>query len=169
MKIQKRRPECKTIEDVVLANVGMTKEEFLIPKAKYHIDGIEESTSLLNVAGYHNEKITIVGDYDADGICASSILSLVFREKGWEHTVRLPRRFSEGYGLSETIIDEIDSGLLITVDNGIAASEEIKKAKENNANGACGKNRSNGAGNFKVGKKRWLPGYYSTCSIGKSI
>ena len=130
MKIQKRRPECKTIEEVVLSNVGMTKEEFLIPKSKYHIDGITESASLLNVAGYHDETITIVGDYDADGICASSILSLVFREKGWKHIVRLPKRFTEGYGLSEAIIDEIDSGLLITVDNGIAASEEIKKAKE---------------------------------------
>lgn len=44
--------------------------------------------------------------------------------------VRLPRRFSEGYGLSSKVIDEISDGMLITVDNGIAAVEEIAAAKE---------------------------------------
>lgn len=129
MKIQKRNPECKTIEDVVLKNVGMTKEEFLYPLANYRIDGISKAVALLETAGNRNEPITIVGDYDADGICATSILTLTFKEKGWQFTARLPKRFSEGYGLSESIIDEIDNGLLITVDNGIAASEAINKAK----------------------------------------
>ena len=130
MRIQKRRPECKTIEDVVLTNVGMSKDSFLFPLTNYHIDGITDAATLLNMAGCKNDTITIVGDYDADGICATSILSLVFKEKGWNFTTRLPKRFSEGYGLSESIIDEIDSGLLITVDNGIAASDAINKAKE---------------------------------------
>lgn len=129
MRIQKRRPECKTIEDVVLKNVGMTKESFLYPLANYRIDGIQDAVILLEMAGCKNETITIVGDYDADGICATSILSLVFKEKGWKFVTRLPKRFSEGYGLSESIIDEIDNGLLITVDNGIAASDAINKAK----------------------------------------
>ena len=44
--------------------------------------------------------------------------------------VRIPKRLSEGFGLNMNIIDEIDSGLVITVDNGIVAFDPIKKAKE---------------------------------------
>lgn len=45
--------------------------------------------------------------------------------------MRLPRRFSEGYGLKEKMIDEFDAGqLMITVDNGIASLEAVKLAKE---------------------------------------
>ena len=42
---------------------------------------------------------------------------------------RLPKRYSEGYGLSMRVVDEIDSGVVITVDNGIAALEQVKAAK----------------------------------------
>lgn len=130
MIIKKRRPNCKTIEDVVLSNVGMTREEFLMPNKNYFINCMSEAITLLNIAAAKGELIYIVGDYDADGICSVSILSLTFEEKGWEYRTRLPRRFSEGFGLSEKIIDEIEGGLLITVDNGISASAAIKKAKE---------------------------------------
>ena len=46
------------------------------------------------------------------------------------HRIRLPKRHIEGYGLNEKIIDEIDEGIMITVDNGIAALTAVKKAKE---------------------------------------
>lgn len=130
MKIQKRRPECKTVENVVLSNVGMTREAFLYPKKNYYIQGMSEAASLLSNAGEKGDIITVVGDYDVDGVTGATILSLVFTVKGWKHKVRLPLRFSEGFGLSETIIDEIDDGLLITVDNGIAAADAVKKAKD---------------------------------------
>ena len=52
------------------------------------------------------------------------------RMYGLNPSTRIPHRFSEGYGLSEKIIDEISDGLIITVDNGIAAIDAIKKAKE---------------------------------------
>ena len=74
--------------------------------------------------------IKIVGDYDVDGISASSIMFLTLEKLGANVSVRLPRRFSEGYGLSEKIVDEVENGLLITVDNGIAAIDAINKAKE---------------------------------------
>ena len=51
------------------------------------------------------------------------------RRVGIHASTRLPKRFSEGYGLSKKIIDEIDSGVIITVDNGIAAYDAIKAAK----------------------------------------
>lgn len=44
--------------------------------------------------------------------------------------VRIPRRYTEGYGMKDTMVDEIESGVLFTVDNGIAAASAIKKANE---------------------------------------
>lgn len=76
--------------------------------------------------------ITIVGDYDADGVCASAILSSVFDQCGVAHQVIIPDRFTDGYGLSPAIIDRIDEGLIITVDNGISANEAAIRAKAKN-------------------------------------
>lgn len=129
MLIKKRRPECKTIKDVVLANTGMSEENFFDTKKEYYIKDLDVAAKILKSAGENNELITIVGDYDCDGICASSILSLTFKELKWRHIVRLPKRFTEGYGLSDDMVDEINSGVLITVDNGITAFETIEKAK----------------------------------------
>jgi single-stranded-DNA-specific exonuclease len=125
-----KRGNHNTIKEVVLANVGMSEEDFMIPKSHYHIDKLEEASRMIRNTGEFKQPITIVGDYDVDGIAASSILSLVFKKCGWDFKVRLPKRFSEGYGISDTIIDEIESGLVITVDNGIAANEVIEKAKD---------------------------------------
>jgi len=78
----------------------------------------------------------IIGDYDVDGICASHELSQsihsIFPEK--KIKVRIPRRFSEGYGINHAIADEIITTMpkgtvVITVDNGIAAGEVIKRIK----------------------------------------
>lgn len=64
------------------------------------------------------------------GVCATAIMEAGLRRVGIHASTRLPKRFSEGYGLSKKIIDEIDSGVIITVDNGIAAHDAIKAAKE---------------------------------------
>lgn len=125
----KRRPECNSIKDVVLANVGMSEEDFFNPSETYVIDGLAEAASIIETFIANKETITIVGDYDVDGIAASAILKLTIQALGGDPTVRLPRRFSEGYGLSEKIVDEINDGLLITVDNGITAVDAIKAAK----------------------------------------
>lgn len=78
-----------------------------------------------------NAPITVIGDYDADGVCATGGLYLLLRELGADNVhLRLPKRMSEGYGLSEKIVDEIKAGVVITVDNGIAAIPAIHKAKE---------------------------------------
>lgn len=75
--------------------------------------------------------IYIFGDYDVDGITSTTILA-----KGLEWLIgsipvcRLPHRFSEGYGIKNTAIDEFEkAGLIITVDNGISAVSEIEYAK----------------------------------------
>src|SRR5438067_1777844 len=79
------------------------------------------------------ERICVHGDYDADGICATALAVLVLREAGAEVDWHLPSRFDEGYGVSgETIsrLAEQGCGLVLTVDCGITAVEEVARARE---------------------------------------
>ncbi|MEA1914385.1 MAG: single-stranded-DNA-specific exonuclease RecJ [Campylobacterota bacterium] len=69
------------------------------------------------------ESITIVGDYDVDGIVSTSIMVDFFSQLEYEVDYIIPNRFKHGYGLSKKIIEMIDSGLVITVDNGISAHD----------------------------------------------
>ena len=78
-------------------------------------------------------QICVHGDYDADGICATALAVLVLRELGADVTWHLPSRFDEGYGLErETItrLAEEGCGLVLTVDCGITAVDEVAHAGE---------------------------------------
>jgi single-stranded-DNA-specific exonuclease len=80
-----------------------------------------------------NRRICIHGDYDVDGICATVLAVLVLRELGAEVEWHLPSRFDEGYGVSgETLerLAEEGCGLVLTVDCGITAVEEVRRANE---------------------------------------
>jgi len=80
------------------------------------------------------ERICVHGDYDADGICATALAVLVLRDLGAEVDWHLPSRFEEGYGVAgETLtrLAEEGCGLVLTVDCGITAVEEIAAAKAN--------------------------------------
>lgn len=125
----KKRDDAHSLEEVVIRNSGQSIQELLHPKGDTRIAHLKQAAELVKNAIKQKMPITVVGDYDADGICGSAILFLLFRQLGKDVTVRLPRRFSEGYGLSSTILDEITEGLLLTVDNGISAVEEIAEAK----------------------------------------
>ncbi len=79
------------------------------------------------------EKIAIASDFDCDGIFAAMVLSEGLKEWGVKPLIYTPDRVSEGYGLNDRIVDEArDAGvtLLITCDNGIAAAEPIRYAKD---------------------------------------
>jgi single-stranded-DNA-specific exonuclease len=76
------------------------------------------------------ENITIVGDYDVDGIVSTSIMVDFFDELHYKIDYIIPNRFEHGYGLSSKIIDMIDNGLVITVDNGISAHEAAMLCKK---------------------------------------
>ena len=91
---------------------------------------VSDAVSIIKEAIENDEQITIIGDYDADGISATSILVMALREAGANPAYRLPLRFSEGYGMKPSMVEEIDSGLIITVDNGIASHSAIEAAKE---------------------------------------
>ena len=80
----------------------------------------------------NKEKITVVGDYDVDGIISLAIIKNFFDYIKYDIEIIIPNRFSDGYGLSKDIIEKIKSSLVITVDNGIGAFEAAKRAKEKN-------------------------------------
>ena len=130
----KKRTLASTIEEVVLGNVAQYLErrdinEFLKDR-EYSVPNIKEAVNLIYETVSKGEKIKVIGDYDVDGLMATSISYIFLSSIGAKVSVRIPRRISEGYGLNEKIVDEVDEGLIITVDNGIAAHAAIDKAKK---------------------------------------
>jgi single-stranded-DNA-specific exonuclease len=77
-------------------------------------------------------RICVHGDYDVDGICATALGVLVLRELGADVVWHLPSRFEEGYGVSSVTLTKLAAegvGLVLTVDCGITAVEEVAAAK----------------------------------------
>lgn len=78
------------------------------------------------------EKICVFGDYDADGVTSTALMYSYLSEHGADVMYYIPDRVTEGYGMSCSAIDKLhEQGvkLIVTVDNGISAVEEIKYAK----------------------------------------
>src|SRR5262245_32423257 len=78
------------------------------------------------------KRICLHGDYDADGICATALAVTILRELGADVDWHLPNRFDEGYGLSLETIERLADegcGLVVTVDCGITAVDEVAAAK----------------------------------------
>ena len=79
------------------------------------------------------EKIAVYGDYDADGVTATSILFTYLEAVGADVIYYIPQREGEGYGMNlhaVEILHEEGVSLIITVDNGIASVAEVARAKE---------------------------------------
>lgn len=95
------------------------------------LPGMRETVHLLREAIACGKTILVYGDYDADGVCAASILLETLHEEGASLAYRIPSRHTEGYGLNAHAVQEIASKaqLLITVDCGISNTEEIDLAK----------------------------------------
>ena len=72
---------------------------------------INIATKRVKQAILSGEKITIVGDYDVDGIVSTTIMLDFFNSLGIKVDYIIPNRFEHGYGLSVKIVDNIDSGL----------------------------------------------------------
>ncbi len=78
------------------------------------------------------QKITIVGDYDVDGVTSSSIMALFFKQIGYPVSCIIPNRFIDGYGINKNILKRIEADVIITVDNGITAIEAAQICKSRN-------------------------------------
>jgi len=91
---------------------------------------IDKATSRIIQAINNSETINIVGDYDVDGVVSTAIIVKFFNKIGIEVNYIIPNRFEHGYGLSPVILDQIEDGIIITVDNGISAYEAADICKQ---------------------------------------
>lgn len=94
------------------------------------LNDAEKSAKKIASAIKQNKKITIVGDYDVDGVSSTAIMVEFFRQIPYPLEAIIPNRFNDGYGVSANILKRVDADLVITVDNGITAIEAAKICKE---------------------------------------
>ncbi len=105
---------------------GVLHDPFLFPQMQAVCDRIHTAIS-------RGEKICIHGDYDVDGVTSTALMVNVLRELGAKVNYHLPNRFTEGYGIATATVEKIAShgaGLLITVDCGISARQQLERALE---------------------------------------
>jgi single-stranded-DNA-specific exonuclease len=94
--------------------------------------GISAAADRICYAIEHKEKIAVYGDYDADGVTATALLSQALAALGGEVIGYIPNRFDEGYGLNNEALDNLHAQgirLVITVDCGIRSLEEASHAR----------------------------------------
>ncbi|MGY4676211.1 single-stranded-DNA-specific exonuclease RecJ [Pasteurella sp. P03HT] len=93
------------------------------------LQGIEKAVALLVDAYQLQQKIVIVGDFDADGATSTALTVLALRQLGFSNIAFLvPNRFEQGYGLSVAVAEQAlaqQVDLLITVDNGVSSVEGV--------------------------------------------
>ncbi len=119
---------------------GITKEEDVINFLQENKDfsdpflmkDMDKAVERITTAVENGEKICVYGDYDADGVTSTSLLYSYLRDSlGADVMFYIPTRTGEGYGMNKGAVDKIHSlgvTLIITVDNGISAREEIDYA-----------------------------------------
>ena len=115
-------------ENEVRLFLNPTRTDFYDP---FLITDMEIAVERIIKARDNNEKVTIYGDYDVDGITSITVLKSFLKDIGLEADTYIPNRLEEGYGLNKNAINKIaKSGckLMITVDCGISGIEEIAYA-----------------------------------------
>ena len=125
------------IFEEILAKRGVT-EEFLRPKYSLErakkLPDIEVAVARIKAAVNQDEMVLVYGDYDVDGVTASTIMCEALKLAGVKRVeVMLPDRFIDGYGMSERCLEravELKVGLVVTVDCGSNNAEVIKKLAE---------------------------------------
>ena len=109
--------------------LGLAEEPLCNP---YDLPDMEAAAERVERALALDERITVFGDYDADGVTATALLYHYLSSRTERVDCYLPDRHKEGYGLSMAAIDclaERGTGLLLTVDNGVSALREIAHAR----------------------------------------
>ena len=112
-------------------------KQFLIPtalpEADLHFPDLKKATDRLVEACKHNETVAICGDYDADGMTSTALLLRALAALGAAPRAAIPSRMEEGYGLNPSMVDRQHRDgvqILVTVDNGVAASSALRRAAE---------------------------------------
>ena len=112
-------------------------KEFLIPtslpEAERHFPDLKKATHRLVQACRAKETVAICGDYDADGMTSTALLLRALSPLGAKPRAAIPSRMEEGYGLNPSMVDRQHRDgvqILVTVDNGVAASSALQRAHE---------------------------------------
>ncbi len=112
--------------------------EFLSSKPRKTYDpfllhNMAEGVDLVLSAVENDERICVYGDYDADGVTATSVLLEFLSHLTPNLSYYIPSRFDEGYGLNKTAMEKISAagvGLVVTVDCGSVSREEVEYGKK---------------------------------------
>src|SRR5699024_6409021 len=126
--LQKGLTSVKDIQHFITVDETWFHDPFLMYDMEKGITRIAEALE-------NNEKITVYGDYDADGMTSTALLMEALDSLGANVDYFLPNRFIEGYGPNVTAFEKIikeGTSLIITVDNGVAGHEAIEFAQNQN-------------------------------------
>ena len=134
---------CHPVTARILANRGITSQpainDFFHPslnqiRAFGMLADMDAAVDRITHALLHHEKILVFGDYDVDGVTATTLLHDFLRAAGGDVAYYIPHRTREGYGLTSAQIDGVVvSGkfrLVITVDCGSSSHDAVRKARE---------------------------------------
>ncbi len=119
--LQRGLQDLTAIQRFLHPDLSQLHDPLLLPDMARAVDRIKRAVS-------SRESICIYGDYDADGLTSTALLVRFFRDLGLNPHHYIPHRLEEGYGLNSQAIQEIAAigvSLLITVDCGINAEEEV--------------------------------------------
>ncbi len=113
-------------------------EEYMSPTPKRTYDpflmkGMDEASDMIIEYARGRRRICVYGDYDCDGVTSVSLMMTLLGELAADAWYYIPSRFEEGYGLNKKAIDRIaerGTQLIITVDNGCVAFDEVAYIKE---------------------------------------
>ena len=142
IKELEEREKINKLLATILVNRNMTDPEqlkvFLHPTRKdfhdpYLMPDMRKAVNRIKHAIETQEKVIIYGDYDADGITSITVLKSFLEANNLHVNYYIPNRLEEGYGLNKPAVKKIADEqykLMITVDCGISAIEEIKYANE---------------------------------------
>ncbi|MEG0958570.1 MAG: DHH family phosphoesterase [Erysipelotrichaceae bacterium] len=115
-------------------SIEQMNQLFVVPKLSdpMLVTGIKQIVDRLHQALLKQEQILVCGDYDADGICATSIIVKALKQYGLTCGYYIPNRFKEGYGLNEQTVHlakEKGYKILLTVDNGVKSLKAASLCK----------------------------------------
>lgn len=129
---------CEHLLNILLANREITDtKNFFNPSLRHFMPDpfnfIDMEKAVIRVAKaiQNDETITIFGDYDVDGVVSTSLLIKFFEYAKVPYQYVIPNRVDDGYGVSKRNIDKYKNSLIIAVDCGCNAIEELTYAKEN--------------------------------------
>jgi len=117
--------EPSQLEQFIAADKHLSGNPFMLPD-------MHQAVARIYRALLSGENIAIYGDFDVDGITATALLVEGLTILGGKATPYIPHRLTEGYGLKTTALENLHQqgiSLVITVDCGITALPEVKKAK----------------------------------------